>query len=183
MAKKNRQTVAKVSLQSLDRKSEREKKLASVVLRAIDANFGVSYFTREDLLQLPVLSHVSTISRYGLVREAITLLFQTGAVRADTRTMLRVAGHVPTISPTDLYSQFKYDIDRLVEARPQGERFNVMDIVRAWKSRADLTTNVKRTAVRSGLRTLAAHGVIMQSDSDSFDYVRCNTSAKETVHA
>ena len=130
----------------------------------------VECFTREDLLHLRCFDHVSTITRYQYVREAVHALIRRGDIVERSRVELATTAMAHAHSEAvlgDVAERYGRVIARHV-ARMDGT-FGVMDVVRAWKSDPHLTVNTKRIAARQALTRMARAG---QLQRDGYGYRR-----------
>lgn len=122
------------------------------------------FFQREDLLHLPALSGVATITRYRYVCLAVHLLVQQRKLVLKGRSDLCLASRAGEYeAETDDFSK-RYERTIRATATQQRGSFLVMDVVRAWRSDQHLTENSKRIAVRQTLRRMAREGVLHQTD-------------------
>jgi hypothetical protein len=134
--------------------------LASQIIDDIHSEMPeVDFFTREDLLHLPCLGHISTISRYRYLCHAVRYLVdQRKLVLRGTNLLLPSKAKFSVGTNSALADQFYDNILRLA-LRLKGRDFHVMDVVALWKTDPQLTTNSKRIAVRMALK------IAVQSDS------------------
>lgn len=140
---------------------------AAALLAAIERELGdVSFFTREDLLHTNALSHVSTITRYSYVREAVTWLLERSKILAITRTELCLAGRKREYrAPDRLLSEYRNTIQRITRAMTHGgDVASVRDVLDAWQSDPHLSLNGKRVVVRKVLAQLAREGILSETD-------------------
>jgi len=144
-----------------DLKVERVEKYARMLHRSIRLNLDeVDFFTREDLLQLPVFMHITTITRYHYICLATQVLLTKGDIVSKTRTGLCLPRHARSISDTPLAEQYAVTIQKLVERSSPKKAFGVMDIVDAWTTDPHLTINNKRVAVRGSMNRLIKQGIV-----------------------
>lgn len=136
--------------EALDRTSRH----ARLMLRAIQQDLGhVNFFTREDLIQLRVFSHVATITRYQEVCSAARLLVSNGSLIEKSRSDLCLPNKAAKYRADDtLAHQYLATIRKLCQAMPKGNAFTVMDVVGEWKQDQHLTVNNKRVAARGALK-------------------------------
>ena len=129
---------------------------ARVLLRSIKANLTqATYFQREDLLQLPVFTHITTIARYGTIRIACLFLIDDGALVSLSRTDLALPAKAKTYSSEHpLHEEYLDTIRTVVRAMRKGQPFSVMDVVGEWKADSHLSVNSKRVAVRHAMTHL-----------------------------
>jgi hypothetical protein len=156
---------------TVTRLTTKEDRVAAILLRAIKQELGeADFFTREDLLQLSVLSHVSTISRYQTVCMGVHLLLIRNEIVAKSRTDLCLPAKAKRYSETSLAEQYIGTIRKLIARHPPGERVHVMDVVGEWTTDPHLTVNNKRVAVRNAIKRLVGEG-LLQAGTD-FDFLR-----------
>src|ERR1019366_2667422 len=135
-------------------------KLGQVFLREIKRNYGDAMFlTREDLLQLPIFGHVSTIYRYKLICDLVTKLVEEGELIAKSNTNLCLKSKSNSYEDTPLRLQY-YDVIKAVASAFGRTAFTVMDVVDHWATDPQLTTNNKRVAVRQTMGRLIREEVI-----------------------
>jgi len=128
---------------------------ARVLLRSIKANLNqATFFQREDLLQLPVFTHITTIARYGTIRIACLFLIQEGDLVSLSRTDLALPSKAKAYSDQPLHEEYLDTIRSLVRVMPKGRPFAVMDVVYEWKADSHLSVNSKRVAVRHAMTQL-----------------------------
>lgn len=129
---------------------------ARVLLRAIKANLNqATFFQREDLLQLPVFTHIGTISRYGTIRIACLFLIDEGDLVSLSRTDLALPAKAKGYSSeSHLHEEYLDTIRTLVRAMPRRQPFSVMDVVHEWEADSHLSVNSKRVAVRHAMTQL-----------------------------
>src|ERR1017187_9601012 len=119
-------------------------KLSQIFLREIKRNYGDAMFlTREDLLQLSVFGHVSTIYRYKLICDLVTKLVEEGELIAKSNTNLCLKSKSNSYEDTPLRLQY-YDVIKAVASAFGRTAFTVMDVVDHWATDPQLTTNNKR---------------------------------------
>lgn len=142
----------------------KEDRIAMLLLRSIIANLGgTDYFTREDLIHLPVFSHIATISRYRQICYSVHNLLRMGEITQINFTRLALPGRKKNKAkgdpdPKSIVDQYRTTVHRTVETMPKGSPFVVMDLVGAWKTDPQLTLNAKREVVRACLRRLVHDG-------------------------
>jgi hypothetical protein len=150
---------------------------AEILLRAIKSDLGdVGFFTREDLIHLPVLSHVATITRYMIVCRAVDTLIAGGYVVAKSRTDLCLPGKSKQYVHATLSSQYITTVRKIVKSIPPKTRITVMSVVENWKMDQHLTENNKRVAVREVLKDLTRRGEI--KPGNYYDYVVVKVAEK-----
>jgi hypothetical protein len=151
---------------------EREARYARVILASVKRELGdAEFFTREDMLQLPVLAHVATITRYQEVCAAVQRLIIERQLVELTRTELCLAGQESRVNMQPRRETYGRTIRKLVTAMPMREPFGVMDVVAEWRSDPHLTINAKRVAVRQELRALVKDDEMIAAHDD-FTYTR-----------
>lgn len=147
----------------------RDQLSARVLLRAIKANLAeASYFQREDLLHLPVFTHIATISRYNHIRLAVNALVQTGQLVRLSRTDLSLPGKARTYSADVAIHREYLDTIRLLIQKMGRKRFAVMDVVDSWRTDGHLTVNSKRVAVRQAIPQLLREKVCRKRNHFEF---------------
>lgn len=113
-----------------------------------------AYFTREDLLHLPCLQHVATITRYHYVCKAVAYAIERKWMMRGDKTELYLAGG------SKKYAQSEHDVGayipaivKLINDNTDGW-FAVFDIVGYWENDQHLTLNAKRSIVRRAIKHL-----------------------------
>jgi len=143
---------------------------ARVLLNAIRSNLGqTTYFQREDLLQLPVFMHVTTISRYGHIRLAVLFLMQRGDLVQLSRTDLALPNQAKSYTATPLHEEYLDTIRLVVKRMAKNTPFSVMDVVAEWASDEHLSVNSKRVAVRHAITRLVEEHVCQKRDD--YEYI------------
>jgi hypothetical protein len=154
--------------------STRDTGLADALLRSIQVEFAdVDYFTREDLLHLPVFSYVATITRYSYVCAAVKVLIMRGKLIAKSQTELVVHGK------SSKWHAIKWQVDEfgekltpmVVEILKQGDGVTVMNVVDRWTGDRNLSQNIKRVIVRGVMTRLVAEGLLIRSSLGVFTAV------------
>lgn len=143
---------------------------ARVLLRSIKANLAqATYFQREDLLQLPIFAHITTIARYGTIRIACLFLIDEGALISLSRTDLALPGKAKSYSSEHpLHEEYLDTIRAVVRAMRRGQPFAVMDVVSDWRADGHLSINSKRVAVRHAMTQLVKEKVCRRRNE--FEY-------------
>jgi hypothetical protein len=147
----------------------RTARYADLLLQAIKTELAAAnFFTREDLLQLRVFQHVSTITRYHEICLAMHVLLSKGAVVAMSRTDLVLSEQRDRYRTDEpIATQYMETIRKVVRGFGK-QTFAVMDVVGAWKSDLHLTINNKRVAVRGALKRLAHEELIRATGEFEF---------------
>ena len=163
-----------VSLPVSKRKGISDEKLklySGILLRGIENELGDSvFFTREDLIQISVFGHVSTIYRYSMICTLLRHLIMKGDIVEKNRTDLCLRDQSGAYSDIPLRERYIDTITAVVGSFRAGSRMTVMQIVGAWKTDNDLTTNNKRVAVRGAIRKLVRDGKLVPAGD--FQYMR-----------
>lgn len=142
---------------------------ARVLLRAIKANLAEArFFQREDLLQLPVFTHIATISRYNHIRSAVNTLVENGELARLSRTDLSLPGKARTYNTEVALHREYLDTIRLLVQKMGKQRFSVMDLVDEWRTDGHLTVNSKRVAVRQAIPQLLREQVCRKRNQFEF---------------
>lgn len=129
----------------------------------------VDYFTREDLLHLDVLDHLSTISRYGYICRAARFLIEDGSFSEISNTNLCLRGRESKFSlDVPIHHLYRDAVTRAVGKLGRDQLFSVMDVVRTWKADPHLTEHTKRVIVRRGLAERVRDGRVVQKDEQHY---------------
>lgn len=145
--------------------------MARSLLNDIHINLGgADVFTRDDLLSMPSLSSVSTISRYRYICGAVDILLRTGDLVAKSRTDLVTPGRAKLWPGERMHEVYGRTVEGIVDEEiGVAAPFGVMNVVALWvHADRHLTVGVKRTVVRTVLRQMARAGTIERSGYDSF---------------
>lgn len=135
---------------------------AAAMLDAIKQELSdASYFTREDLLHLSCFAHVATITRYQYVCKAVRYAVERKWMLEITRTDIILTGkkrdYAASLTHVD-----EYEATVIKLLPPVGQRITLPQLLLAWHAKSDhhLTENVKRTYLRTILRTLVRREVL-----------------------
>lgn len=150
----------------------RTNEAADILLKSITSQLhDVDYFTREDLLHLPAFDHVSTITRYRYVCDAVKLLLERGKLHAKSNTELAVTGKQRRYRPIS-YQVAEYQQTVLYLARDYYNRvstsFGISQLLSRWKTDTHLTENVKRVIIRHCLRALVKEGLLVRNGLNNY---------------
>ena len=147
----------------------RAERFSQTFLREIKRNFSDALFiTRDDLLELPVFTHVGNQSRYKLICEMVNYLLVSRELVAKTKTILCLKAKTNSYEDTPLRVQY-YDTIKSIVLSIGRKPFTVMNVVENWETDAYVTTNNKRVAVRQSMHRLITEGAI--KSHDDFRYV------------
>lgn len=127
------------------------------------------FFQREDLLHLKCFQHVSTITRYRYICDAVHWLLEGGKLVAKSRSDLCLPGKAKAydaISETPLVERYDRQVHRLVTQ--QKGPFTVDDLLRAWRADPHISLNSKRVALRTVLGQMVRHRELQR---DGFLYM------------
>lgn len=137
---------------------------ANLLLAQIKQHLShVISFTRQDLLQLPVLEfdRVAMISRYRETCIAVSYLLEQGKlVRAkfpDLCLPAKVSHY--QFKESSVVTEYDGTIRRLIRAVPAAKTFTVMHVVNQWRTDPQLTADTKRKAVRLAIPRLVREGL------------------------
>jgi len=138
---------------------------ARALLRTINSDLGhLDFFTRDDLMQLDMLGHVATITRYNELRFAVNKLLESGKIVELNRTRLtlpRKANRYAQYKSAPLSHQYRDSVFSLVSTTfPPGEKFDVTDVISFWIKDEHLSEDSKRVATRGALALLARAGKV-----------------------
>lgn len=150
--------------------STRASRYADLMLRAISDELGTMQFvTREDLMQLRIFQHVSTITRYHVVCESVHILLRSARLKAMNRTDLvlpaQASRYKSDEDSVERYADTIWKACRTFRARP----FSVMDVVNRWTQDQYLSLNAKRVLVRNGMKRFLKAGRVAMNDE--FEYI------------
>jgi hypothetical protein len=171
--KKSRKTAnGVVNLSHLfgDMPMEKVESYSNALLRTIKRELGNAiFFTREDLLHLPLFNHVSTMYRYHLVCIMVRFLARKGDLIIKNRTNVILRGdHEKAYSETPLHYQHYDTISAIITDMPLQTKTTVMDVVALWTTDPHLTVNNKRVAVRGAISGLIRDGLLRKYDEFQF---------------
>jgi hypothetical protein len=157
---------------------EKVKVYGPILLRNIRIHLnGSQFFTREDLLQIPFFTHVSTIYRYAMICAVVRHLINTKQIIEQNRTDLCLPNKAKEYIKQPLHEQYFSTITKIIVNKiGKGKEVVVMDIVTNWTTDPHLTTNNKRVAVRGSIHKLVKDGVLVKKDT--FEYI---TQIMETI--
>jgi len=131
-------------------------------------------FTREDLLHLPVVEfqQVATITRYKATSIAVRYLIEQGSVIKQKSPYLCLPERVNEFSfhnHAALSSEYAAKIRSLVRSMPKNKPFAVHHVVMRWRTDPQLTTDLKRRAVRGAIGRLTHENICTKVNN--FQYV------------
>jgi len=136
-------------------------------------------FTREDLMHLPVaeFEHVATITRYQATSMAVRYLIDEGLLIRQTPPYLCLPERVSAVSfqnQATIPTEYEGTIRKLVRTMPKDKPFAVKHVVLRWRTDPQLTTDLKRRAIRVAIRRLAKQNICTQLNT--FQYMVRGTS-------
>ena len=137
---------------------------AKLLLEAIHNDLNdMVYFTRDDLLNLRQLMHVSTATRYHYIGLAVRYLVDTKKLMEMGRSdLLLPENYSAYVRENNLVDSYISTIDRLTVCLTTP--FTVYDVVELWTTDPHISINTKRTFVRIQLRNLVRHGLLIHNN-------------------
>jgi hypothetical protein len=153
-------------------------RMSTIIMRAVQANYPESAFTRDDVLMLISrmrlgseeswasyggLNDTTTGTRYVKICESIKELVSTGNLRALDWLRLCLPSQFKRLS-TETPDSVAYiaTVRRIVQQFEKGSVIDVITIVENWRSDPQLPDNLKRMAVRGMIPVLKREALLKQ---------------------
>jgi hypothetical protein len=164
-------------------------RMAETVLAAIKADSRLStvgYFTRESLLKHfedhPYFGRVSTITRYGKIREAVSYLLNKGEliIPGTTRVKLSLPDRVWKQKSTDTKvarGQISGVIRAVIDSIPRVKPVDLMSVLNRWEESRQawisslavaFTEDTKRGLIRQEFKRLVREGKLIENKDYSY---------------